>query len=65
MHHIDRPLHHRGCGVQGIIARIEKLDLGPQNMRCGFGFGLALGLDLFQRHTGLFPRPLAFAALAE
>jgi hypothetical protein len=51
--------------AQGIVAGIEELDLGAEGGRGALSLVAAPGLDLLERHTGLFPCKLGFAALSE
>src|SRR5690349_12043592 len=50
---------------QGIVAAIEELDLGAEELCRALGLVLAAGLHRVQRRARLLPGELALAALAE
>src|ERR1039457_5940501 len=51
--------------LERVVAAIEELDFGAQQVSGAFGLVLAAGLHGFERGAWLLPGELAFAALAE
>ena len=62
---VDRTIEHLRRHAQGIVAGVEELDLGTEDLRSALSLVAASGLYFIERHTGLFPGELAFATLAE
>jgi hypothetical protein len=62
---VDHAVEMLAGEPQRIIAGIEELDLGAENLRGARGFVLAPGFHCRERRAGFLPGELAFAALAE
>jgi hypothetical protein len=62
---VDHAVEMRFRQLQRIVAAVEELDLGTEQLGRPLRLVLAAGLDRFQRRALFFPRELAFAALAE
>ena len=62
---VDHAVEMRFRQLQGIVAAIEELDLGAEQLCGALRLVLAAGLDRFQRRAGFLPGELALAALAK
>ena len=60
---VDHSVKMRIGRLERVIAGVEELDLGAQQLGRPLGLVLAPGLDLFERGALLLPGELALAAL--